>query len=734
MNLRAATLVHLGLAGSLLAAACSRGGDASPTATAAPTPTVVATSPSTPTASPEPTPTEAPVTPQPTTTGTPAPSATATATATPTPVATAAPSSRDVIARAYYRLALTARDGGDLETAVERFRQARDVEGPLAPIAALRLAQTLLSAERYEEGAEAFSAALADPELPGPLQHVTGIEYGDVLVALDRIAEALAQYDAAAGPTIASTSEAAAARWRSANARRSIDDPLWTGDALAVVALAPGSASAVQALDALEEVDEAVPSLQAAYVRYLNHDDPVARERYEEIAATSVIPSEGAIAWFYLGALAERSLDNPTAIEAYERSLELDPVGYLADDLHWWLALLYEDVGQPQDALAHYDALSTSFAASSFTRSASLGSALSLARSGDGVAAATRLRALMAEATPSTAATAARWLSVLDLREEGDLLPADFDPSALASVLEATSADTLAIGATDEWRLPDAGWDEALGWMDARFGPRSTLAARAVESDRFALASELLVVGERDVARAVLFDLVADHGGRPHELLDIARAASHAGVHDIALVAAIRILGPLDPLERAAAPLAIELLAYPAPFPNELLAAAEAEGVPPLLLLALVRQESAFNPEAGSPAGALGLTQVIPPTGAQIAASLEVRWHPDLLYEPASSLRFGAHYLATQLELFEGDLLAALAAYNAGPTAGRTLVWPAVGAGARRLPGRGRLHRDEALPRARDRELRLVPLALPGCRHPVHRVTTAALAAHQPPR
>ena len=143
------------------------------------------------------------------------------------------------------------------------------------------------------------------------------LEYGDVLVALGRIPEALAQYDAAAGPTIASTSAAAAARWRSANARRSIDDPLWTGDALAVVALAPGSASAVQALDALEEVDEAVPSLQAAYVRYLNHHDSVARERYEEIAATSVIPSEAAIAWFYLGALAERALDNPAAIDAY---------------------------------------------------------------------------------------------------------------------------------------------------------------------------------------------------------------------------------------------------------------------------------------------------------------------------------------------------------------------------------------------------------------------------------
>ena len=155
---------------------------------------------------------------------------------------------------------------------------------------------------------------------------------------------------------------------------------------------------------------------------------------------------------------------------------------------------------------------------------------------------------------------------------------------------------------------------------------------------------------------------------RAYALLDLARASSEAGLHDIALVAALRLLAPLGPAERAEASLALELLAYPAPFTEELLAAAEAEGVPPLLLLALVRQESAFNPDAGSPAGALGLTQVIPPTGAQIAASLEIEWDADLLYESASSLRFGTHYLAAQLANFEGDLLAALAAYNAGPT------------------------------------------------------------------
>jgi soluble lytic murein transglycosylase len=61
--------------------------------------------------------------------------------------------------------------------------------------------------------------------------------------------------------------------------------------------------------------------------------------------------------------------------------------------------------------------------------------------------------------------------------------------------------------------------------------------------------------------------------------------------------------------------------------------------------------------------------QVIPPTGAEIAA--ELGWPPDYetadLYRPYVSVRFGTHYLAKQRERFEGRIDAALAGYNGGP-------------------------------------------------------------------
>lgn len=97
------------------------------------------------------------------------------------------------------------------------------------------------------------------------------------------------------------------------------------------------------------------------------------------------------------------------------------------------------------------------------------------------------------------------------------------------------------------------------------------------------------------------------------------------------------------------------------PFGAEIDAAAAKHGIDPALLRALVRQESGFDPAARSPAGASGLTQLMPGT----AASLGVTDPTD----PVQALDGGARYLRQQLDRFGGDERLALAAYNAGPGA-----------------------------------------------------------------
>ena len=98
--------------------------------------------------------------------------------------------------------------------------------------------------------------------------------------------------------------------------------------------------------------------------------------------------------------------------------------------------------------------------------------------------------------------------------------------------------------------------------------------------------------------------------------------------------------------------------------------AANAEGVPVALVLAVACVESAGRPNARSPAGAVGLMQLMPETAAELAADGgEAR---PVLTDPATSLRLGARYLRRQRDGFASHAARdelALCAYNAGPGA-----------------------------------------------------------------
>ncbi|MEA2118314.1 transglycosylase SLT domain-containing protein [Halovibrio sp. HP20-50] len=97
-------------------------------------------------------------------------------------------------------------------------------------------------------------------------------------------------------------------------------------------------------------------------------------------------------------------------------------------------------------------------------------------------------------------------------------------------------------------------------------------------------------------------------------------------------------------------------------------------GVDPYLLMAITRRESAYNPNALSPAGARGLMQLMPGTASQVSRELGINDPgPYGVLDPELNIRLGSTYLRDKLQRYQGNRLAAAAAYNAGP--GRVDRW-----------------------------------------------------------
>jgi soluble lytic murein transglycosylase-like protein len=85
--------------------------------------------------------------------------------------------------------------------------------------------------------------------------------------------------------------------------------------------------------------------------------------------------------------------------------------------------------------------------------------------------------------------------------------------------------------------------------------------------------------------------------------------------------------------------------------------------VPAALVRAVIRQESANNPRAVSPAGAKGLMQLMPATAAKVGVT------ETELFTPARNILAGVRLLAALLRHYRGDVVSALVAYNSGPKA-----------------------------------------------------------------
>ena len=229
---------------------------------------------------------------------------------------------------------------------------------------------------------------------------------------------------------------------------------------------------------------------------------------------------------------------------------------------------------------------------------------------------------------------------------------------------------------------------EATSWLRITFDlPADTDLKHLghLESDlRLQRGREFWELGLKNEARLEFESLRADVSESAADSFRLANYMLELGLYRPAIFAARQVLelaGMESHAESLHAPAYFDHVRYGTYYSDLVEPIAEENGFHPLFIYSIMRQESLFEGFVLSAAGARGLMQIMPATGASIASlhGYPVSYTEDDLYRPIISTKFGTWYLERNRKLFDGDLYATLAAYNGGP--GNAAEWQALGKG-----------------------------------------------------
>lgn len=574
---------------------------------------------------------------------------------------------------ARFMLASTLDDLGDQAGALAGYDRYIAARGTLTDFAQIERAKLLARLGRGAEAETAATAVLANPNLLPGFTRSFVLSMGRAYEQAHDDADALRWYDGAK----TESGDPASAGARAGAVRKRLGDPAWTADYLAVINGYPSSPVAPDLLDELAAASVPMSDYARGVVDYRAFRNDAARIALLRAIAAGDHAAESA---YYVAALDERAGDNEAAIADYQRSYQLDPQSPLSDDALWWRARLLEGAGRLDEAALVYGTLVADHLQSRWRSDAEFRHGLVLYKGAKYADAALAWSVIVPNATGDDVWRARFW--------QGRALTAQKDPLGTA-VLEqlisdpeardtfyALRAEVLlgrniggerALKRTDD--APD--WAKIAAYVTTATGGDPATSApqqAAVDGDpRWAVGDALEAVGLRAQSSAVFQSLiVARSQSNAVRLFRITQRFQQAGHTSLAARAATTLIASLP--KNAGTPDDLLRIAYPRAYSDLVTASAKKEAISPLLLLSLVRQESYYDADAGSGAGALGLTQVVPGTGASIADRLGVAgFVAKDLFRPKLSLQFGANYLASQLKSFDNNAYHALAAYNGGP-------------------------------------------------------------------
>ena len=562
---------------------------------------------------------------------------------------------------------------GESGQALETYQRYVDEGGAAAANAQAEMAYLLLPLGRVDEAQQAAEAALEG--VPESLRPGVIVSVAQGLEAADATSAAMTWYQRLFDESD-SASDKALALERIGSLKRAAGTAGWQDDLQQVIAAYPITDAASSALDTLLQAGEPVDAYTEAVVYYRHLENDEAMQAFQRYLTAEPAGAHAAAAHYYVAAIDERLGDDDAGLEEYARSLEIDPSGDLADDALWWSGLILEKQSRWQEADDAYGRILAMSSLSQWAEDAGFRQGLVFYKQQRYQEAANAWRSFGSGASDEVAAHALFWaakaemangdtaIATSHLRELATGWPLDYYGLRAASLLAQTGKKATPLPPVESDN------EDVASWLAAATGEAPVPVLSVWLDPRWTKGQELAIVGFPRSAAADYRDLMWAHAGDPMSLWALAQAFRWLGLTEMSSRSAELVLEELSAEQRAQAPRALLRLAYPQDYVGLLASAQDEENVSPDVMLALMRQESFFDPLAGSGAGATGLTQVIPSTGQEIAADLGITAfaNEDLL-RPVVSIRFGAHYLEKQLAAFDGNLYYALAAYNAGPGA-----------------------------------------------------------------
>jgi soluble lytic murein transglycosylase len=387
----------------------------------------------------------------------------------------------------------------------------------------------------------------------------------------------------------------------------------------------------------------------------------LARDLYEQAAAVSATKAPGA--HLEAARLAESSADCQTAAAEYLDVARLYPNAAEAGEALYRGGICQYRLGQVASALASWQRLVAGYRTNTYAHAGRFWAGKAALELGDAALAAEQWQGLRAEAADSYYTARAAELAqaaglALNVEEQAPEVQSSANAGQAENELMAEAEQWLA-----SWAAPGVADPTALRQLPTAVAADPQL-QRGEAYLRVGLRGEAL--REFDAVRERFKD-------DPATLYSLALHFRELGAYRHATLAAVR-LGALAPGGLFRAPLVIQRLAYPTYFVEIVEAEAFARGLDPLLIYALIRQESFFERGARSYAAAQGLTQVIPSTAEWIASAIGwANFQPSDIYKPYLNIKFGVYYLWAALEMFDDNPYPALVGYNAGP--GNASYW-----------------------------------------------------------